>query len=245
MMTDTMQASTVNDPGADPPSPPEGHAEAAPEADAAGGELGRGNAPTPPTAVVEALLFASDGPLPGNRIAQVLGIGTAVDVRKHVEALNRRYEETGSAYRIESIANGYQMFTLPEFHPWLAKLHKARAETRLSQAALETIAVIAYRQPVMRADIEAIRGVAVGDILVRLREMRLIKIVGRAEEVGRPLLYGTTPRFLEVFGLAKLTDLPPIEEGGERIPKLKVLSDEAESREGNDASGGPAALTPS
>jgi segregation and condensation protein B len=174
--------------------------------------------------VVEAVLFSTDAPLSSGKIAQILGIGTAGDVKRHIESLNRRYTESGSAFRIDEIAGGFQMFTLPDYNPWIAKMHRARAESRLSQAALETLAIVAYKQPIMRADIEAIRGVAVGDMLVRLRDMKLIKIVGRAEELGRPLLYGTTKRFLEVFGLSSLADLPKLEE--EQSPaavKLKVV----------------------
>ena len=115
------------------------------------------------------------------------------------------------------------MLTLPVYDRWVSKLHKARAESRLSQAALETLAIVAYKQPVLRVQIEAIRGVAVGDMLVRLREMNLVRIVGRAEEIGRPLLYGTTRRFLEVFGLGSLKDLPKIDQDHpDAVPPLKV-----------------------
>jgi segregation and condensation protein B len=162
--------------------------------------------------VVEAILFATDSPLPPARIAQIMGVGDARTVRKHIGALNDRYERNGAAFRIEEIAGGYQMLTLPKFNPWLAKLLRARQESRLSPAALETLAIVAYKQPVLRAEIEAIRGVAVGEVLNRLREMNLIKIVGRDEQIGRPMLYGTTKRFLEVFGLASLKDLPTVEE---------------------------------
>ena len=163
-------------------------------------------------AVVEAVLFAADGPLPGTKIAQVLAAGDARDVRKHVEALNQRYKETQSAFRIEEIAGGYQMLTLPEFSRWIDKVRRVRSESKLSQAALETLAIIAYRQPILRADIEAIRGVAAGEVINRLREMGLVKIVGRADDVGRPMLYGTTRRFLDTFGLKDLDDLPQVEQ---------------------------------
>ncbi|MBI4719395.1 MAG: SMC-Scp complex subunit ScpB [Planctomycetes bacterium] len=164
-----------------------------------------------PESIVEALLMSTDVPLPAARMAQILGVGDAGDVRRHVETLNERYRREGASFRIEAIARGYQMMTLPAFNTWISKLHKARADSRLSAAALETLAVVAYKQPAMRADIEAVRGVAVGDMLVRLRELNLVRIVGRAEEVGRPLLYGTTTRFLEVFGLSSLADLPKVE----------------------------------
>ena len=162
--------------------------------------------------VVEAILLATDSPLPAARIAQILGVGDARDVRKHIAVLNRQYQETGRSFRIEEIAKGYQILTLPAYNAWLSKVLRARTETKLSPAAMETLAIIAYKQPVLRADIEAIRGVVAGDLINRLREMNLVKIVGRAEVLGRPMLYGTTKRFLEVFGLASLDDLPQVEE---------------------------------
>ncbi len=174
--------------------------------------------------IVEALLFSTDNPLAANRIAQNLGVGDAGDVRKHVNTLNERYEQSMAAFRIASIAKGYQMLTLPVYDNWVRKLHKARSDTRLSGAALETLAIVAYKQPVLRADIEAIRGVAVGDMLVRLREVNLVRIVGRAEEIGRPLLYGTTPRFLQVFGIGSLKDLPKMDpEKPHDVPALRVV----------------------
>lgn len=162
--------------------------------------------------VVEAILLATDAPLPATRIAQILGVGDARDVKKHIAALNAHYEETGRSFRIEEIAKGFQLLTMPAYNAWLSKVLRIRSETKLSGAALETLAIIAYKQPVLRAQIESIRGVAAGDMVNRLREMNLVKIVGRAEELGRPMLYGTTKRFLEVFGLASLEDLPKSEE---------------------------------
>ncbi|MFH1419990.1 MAG: SMC-Scp complex subunit ScpB [Planctomycetota bacterium] len=164
-----------------------------------------------PQRVVEAILFAADSPMPAPKIAAVLGVGSARDVRKHIEELNAEYAEHGLAFRIENIADGYQMLTLPAYNTWLKKLIRTRQETKLSPAALETLAIVAYKQPCTRADIEAVRGVAAGDLLNRLREMNLAKIVGRAEDLGRPLLYGTTKRFLQIFGLPSLEDLPQIE----------------------------------
>jgi segregation and condensation protein B len=162
--------------------------------------------------VVEALLFASDSPLTLQKIVSIVGVGSARDMRKHIESLNERYQQQGNSFRIDSIAGGYKMMTLPDYNTWIRKLKKNRQESKLSQAAMETLAVVAYKQPVVRAEIEAIRGVAAGEMLNRLREMGLVKIVGRAEDVGRPMLYGTTRRFLEVFGLASLDDLPQVEE---------------------------------
>lgn len=162
--------------------------------------------------IAEAVLFATDTPVPATKIAEIIGTGGVAEVKKHIASLNGRYERLGASFRIEEIAKGYQMLTLPEYNVWLRKLLKVRRESKLSQAALETLAVVAYKQPVMRAVIEEIRGVAVGEVLQRLREMNLVKIVGRAEEIGRPLLYGTTKLFLAIFGLASLAELPKVEE---------------------------------
>jgi len=162
--------------------------------------------------VAEAVLFASDEPLSADRLAGIVGAGTVRDIRKYVESLNARYEAGDFAFRIEQIAGGYQMMTLSRYNHWLKKLLRARTDTKLSQAALETLAIIAYKQPVMRADIEAIRGVAAGEVIRGLMYKGLVKIVGRAEVLGRPMLYGTTKRFLEVFGLNTIKDLPKVEE---------------------------------
>ena len=162
-------------------------------------------------ATVEAILFAADSPLPPGKIAQVAQLPQRA-VRDAIGTLNERYLKTGAAFRIEEIAGGFQMLTLSQYHDVLQRLHAARAESRLSQPALETLAIVAYRQPVLRADIEAIRGVACGEVLRGLMEKQLVRIDGRAQVLGRPLLYGTTKRFLEVFGLASLADLPKAEE---------------------------------
>lgn len=161
--------------------------------------------------IIEALLFATDVPIPAAKLAQLVGTGGSDDMKNHIECLNARYEAHGSSFRIEAIAKGFQMLTLPTYDRWVAKLQKSRSDTRLSQAALETLAVVAYKQPALRADIEAVRGVACGDMLVRLREMNLVRIVGRADEIGRPLLYGTTNKFLDAFGLGSLKDLPRLD----------------------------------
>jgi segregation and condensation protein B len=163
-------------------------------------------------ATVEAILFGADRPLPPAKVSEIGELGGARAVRKAVALLNGRYEQVGSSFRIVEIAEGYQMQSLPEYSDVLARLHQSRSESRLTQAALETLAIVAYRQPVLRADVEAIRGVACGEVLRGLMEKNLLRIVGRAEEIGRPLLYGTTRHFLEVFGLGSLDDLPSAEQ---------------------------------
>tara|TARA_R110002096_G_scaffold173781_9_gene348938 strand:+ start:130021 stop:130533 length:513 start_codon:yes stop_codon:yes gene_type:complete len=129
-----------------------------------------------------------------------------------IDTLNQEYESTNRSFRIERVAAGYRIMTLPEFAPVVAAMHRARAGTRLTRTQLETLSIIAYRQPVTRAELENIRGVACGDIVRALMDRQLVKITGRAEVLGRPMLYGTTPRFLDTFGLANIKDLPKPEE---------------------------------
>ena len=169
---------------------------------------------TEPTmdSVVEAILFASDEPLTVQRLVNIVEAGGVREIRKCIDDLNKKYKKNGSAFTIEQIAGGYQMMTLGIYNHWLKKLLRARTETKLTQAGLETLAIISYKQPIIRADIEAIRGVGSGEMIRSLMYKGLVKIVGRAEVLGRPMLYGTTKKFLEIFGLNTLKDLPKIEE---------------------------------
>lgn len=178
--------------------------------------------------VVEAILFASDEPLTAERLSNIAETGKA-QVREHIENLNGKYQQNGHSFRIERIAAGYQMLTLADYNHWLKKLLRARGDSKLSPAALETLAVVAYKQPVIRADIEAIRGVAAGEMIRQLMYKGLVKIVGRAEVLGRPMLYGTTRKFLEVFGLNTLRDLPKIEEL--KKPKDKPKEDQQKQQD--------------
>lgn len=161
---------------------------------------------------IEAVLLSLDRAATSAKIADWLDFGLeeggAGMIGRAIGELNDLYEATGRSFRIERVAGGWQIRTLGEFAEDLAKLRQRRHETKLSQAALETLAIVAYRQPILRADVEAIRGVACGEVLRTLMERRMVKIVGRAEELGRPMLYGTTKTFLEVFGLSSLKDLP-------------------------------------
>jgi segregation and condensation protein B len=163
---------------------------------------------------VEALLFASERSLSETKMKTVLGIeddDATKQIKVAIETLNSSYDSEARAFRIERIAGGYRVMTREELAPLVSRLHAERQQQKLSQAALETLSIIAYRQPVMRAEIEVIRGVACGDVLRGLMDRRLVKIVGRAEELGRPMLYGTTKEFLAIFGLANLNDLPDVQ----------------------------------
>lgn len=162
--------------------------------------------------VVESVLFASDEPISAKRLVEIAEAGSVTRIRECVKTLNKKYREGGFSFRIEKISGGYQMMTLPAFNPWISKLIKVRADNKLTPAGLETLAIVAYKQPIIRADIEAIRGVASGEVLRNLMYKGLVKIVGRAEILGRPMLYGTTKKFLDVFGLNTLKDLPKVDE---------------------------------
>jgi segregation and condensation protein B len=178
---------------------------------------------------VEALLLSTDRPLTEERLAGLLGMGTkegTASVCAAIEQLNEEYEQTGRAFRAQRVAGGWQVLTLPALGPLVSRLHRDRRESRLSQPALETLAIVAYRQPIMRAEIEAIRGVACGEVLRALLERRLVRITGRAEQLGRPMLYGTTGHFLKVFGLPGLDALPPLEgTSPEAVAPLDPLPD--------------------
>ncbi|MCE5185598.1 MAG: SMC-Scp complex subunit ScpB [Planctomycetaceae bacterium] len=162
--------------------------------------------------VIEAVLFASDEQLSPKRLVEIAEAGSVKDVKAAIKSLNRKYRQSNHSFRIEKISGGFQMMTLSAYNPWISKLIKVRSDNKLSPAALETLAIVSYKQPIIRADVEAIRGVAAGEVLRSLMFKGLVKIVGRAEILGRPMLYGTTKKFLDVFGLASLKDLPKIEE---------------------------------
>jgi segregation and condensation protein B len=165
-------------------------------------------APAVSRAAVEALLLSTHHPLTPARLGELLNQPSTRAIRRAVQELNEQYASTGRCFRIEQVAGGYQILTLPEFGDILRKLHQKEGDAKLTKAALETLSIIAYKQPILRADVEAIRGVACGETIRSLMEKHLVKIAGRAEEPGRPILYGTTRRFLELFGLNSLKDLP-------------------------------------
>ena len=162
---------------------------------------------------LEALLFSTHHPLTAGRLAEMLELESTKPVRRAIKELNEQYITSDRSFRVEQVAGGYQMLTLPDFGEILKRLHQREVDAKLTKAALETLAIIAYKQPILRADIEAIRGVACGETIRSLMEKHLVRIDGRAEIPGRPILYGTTKRFLELFGLNSLKDLPQGEEG--------------------------------
>ncbi len=164
--------------------------------------------------IIEALIFATDKPLPLNQIDEVLdSIGPKV-IQERIDELNSEYKRDNRPYRIKEIAGGFVVATIEEFACWLKKLYKTQSTERLSAPALETLAIIAYKQPVTKPAIEAIRGVGVDGVLKTLLERSMIKISGRQDTPGRPFIYSTTKEFLRHFGLGSLKKLPPIEEFG-------------------------------
>ena len=142
------------------------------------------------------------------RLRDLLGLGSVIHVREALERIQARWQEAGLAVEIQGLAGGHRVTTRPEFAEYVQRLARRPAADRLSTSLLETLSIVAYRQPVARVEVERIRGVQAGEALRNLLERRLIKVVGRSDEPGRPLLYGTTRRFLEVFGLGSLKDLP-------------------------------------
>jgi segregation and condensation protein B len=167
--------------------------------------------------IVEALLFSSDEPLKAVKISEIIDGLKEKDVRNIVELLNQNYEETGRSFRIHFIADGYELFTLSQYSTYVEKLFKNRQQARLSLKALETLAIIAYKQPVTRTEIEEIRGVNVDGVLKTLLTRKLITVSGTANAPGTPYLYQTTKKFLEYFGLKNIKDLPKLKEFDEIV----------------------------
>jgi len=160
---------------------------------------------------IEAVLFATDSPLSARRVAEALET-TEGTVRRLVDELRAEYDASSRSFTVEEIAGGYQVLTRSEYAGVVQRLFHVERQHKLSGAALETLAIVAYKQPIMRVEIEDIRGVQVQPLLKSLMEQGLVRIVGRAEALGRPMLYGTTQKFLLQFGLKSAKDLPPVEE---------------------------------
>lgn len=194
-----------------------------------------------PEQIVEATLFASSTPLTVAEIARADDALSADDVHEAIRALRAAYEESARAFQIYELGDGFQVLTRPEFAPYLERFDSVPRSPYLSGAALETLAIVAYRQPIGRIEIEEVRGVGASSVLRTLTDWELVDVVGRGEGLGRPLLYGTTQRFLEHFGLRNLDDLP----GPEELPVvLSELQDEAAAEDGEAAAASSAATPP-
>jgi segregation and condensation protein B len=165
----------------------------------------------PILARLEACLFLADEPLTAKKLCELTGLRSVNAIREQINQLNTFYHLDECAFRIIELAGGYQLLTQPYYYPWVIRFRPETDRLGLSVAALETLAVIAYKQPITRADLEAIRGVACSEPIRFLMEKGLIRIAGRHPSLGRPQLYATTKRFLQFFGLNSLEDLPPTE----------------------------------
>lgn len=195
------RAAVVADTAGEEGAPPSDVDVADPEADAL--------AAIPLSVRVEAALFAAVEPLPVKRLKEITGCPDGRLLAAAIDLLRSGYHGQGRAFRIEETSRGYQIRTVPEVAVIVHRMgRRPPSEEKLSPAALETLAVVAYRQPVMRADIEKIRGVACGEVLRALQERGLVRVAGRADQPGSPILYGTTQRFLEIFGLRAIEELP-------------------------------------
>ena len=172
-------------------------------------------------AIIESLLFVSEVPLSLAKLKSVLSMYTHTEITGALENLRLEYDGDEHGFYLAEVAQGYQFRTKPDYGEWIRSLKKI-IPTRLSQAALETLAVVAYKQPVLRAEIEAIRGVDVGGVLRMLLEKRLVKILGRKDVPGRPIIYGTTQRFLAVFSLKDISSLPTIGEIGGLVDRSRA-----------------------
>lgn len=162
-------------------------------------------------AAVEAALFLADEPLTAKRLAEVVGVPDAARARALVGRLRDALDAEGSAFAVADVAGGYHLLSRPVYHPWLVRLKRSGHDLRLTPAAMETLAVVAYKQPVTRADVEAIRGVNCVELLTLLAEKGLIRVAGRHASLGRPQLFGTTKTFLRHFGLQSLAELPEVD----------------------------------
>jgi len=163
-------------------------------------------------AILESLLFVSAEPMPLERLMVALGTVSKSELKQALQSLREDCDREGRGLQMVELAGGYQMVTRTEHAPWIKRLAKAKASPKLSRSAMESLAIIAYKQPIVRSEIEQIRGVEVSGVLRTLLERKLIRMVGRKDVPGRPIMYGTTKLFLQQFGLSDLSQLPPLRE---------------------------------
>ena len=159
-------------------------------------------------AIIEAILLTAEDPVSPGRLVSLLKGLNGRDIREAVDALKEQYEQAGHGITIIEVANGFQLATRQELSPWIRKFHKEKSQIRLSQAALETLSIVAFKQPLTRIEVDSIRGVNSAGVLQTLMELNMVRIVGRSDGIGKPMLFGTTREFLIHFGLKSLTDLP-------------------------------------
>jgi len=183
----------------------------------------------------EGILFLAREPLNTRRLAKYASLADGTAARTLIRQINRHYDARGRAVRVEEIGGGMQLLSRPAYAPWLRRLGYLPPESYLSAPSMETLAVVAYRQPVLRVEVEAVRGVACGEILRQLMDRDLVRIAGRSDELGRPYLYGTTRQFLRQFGLRSLEELPRVEafsqgDPSEQDPFITNVAQEEEEK---------------
>lgn len=214
-----MESPAVTDGPPAPPGPPAPVDDVAPEAPA---DLPRVGTRSEAKAILEALLFSTNQPLSAHRLAGLLPGWSEQQTLELLLELQAECDDAGRGVMIQEVAGGWIMATRPRWADWVYSLHRSRRRSPLSPQALETLAIIAYKQPITRADIEVIRGVDTGGMLRNLLDLELIAVIGHRETIGRPPLYGTTDLFLRTFGLRSLSDLPAVEELVRRASELRT-----------------------
>jgi len=172
--------------------------------------------------ILEALLFVSHEPLSVDRLVTVLGRVSKAEVVEALRCLREDYNQEGRSLQLVEVAGGFRIVTRPDVAPWVKRLDKVKAAPKLSRSALESLAIVAYKQPIVRAEVEEIRGVETSSVLRTLLERKLVRMMGRKDVPGRPILYGTTKYFLEHFGLRDLSELPPLREFKELGESVQV-----------------------
>lgn len=204
---------------AEPASPAKGLESGTGDATAGNGGGAKHQSPLPAMieeqelkAVIEAMLFVSHEPLSLDRLAFALGEVPKTEVEQALHRVEADYDQPGRGLQLVRVAGGHRIMTRPDYAPWIKRLEKVKAAPKLSRSALETLAIVAYKQPIVRGEIEQIRGVETSGVLRTLLERKVVRIVGRKEVPGRPIMYATTKSFLEHFGLHELSDLPPLRE---------------------------------
>lgn len=186
--------------------------------------------------IVEALIFSSDYPITLKKISEIADIKGNKDIEKIIDALNKEYVENGRAFEIRKIGGGYRFYTLKKFHSHVQEIFKGRKKARLTRPSLETLSIVAYKQPVSKPEIETIRGVNADGVLHTLLERKLVTISGRGKGPGKPLLFCTTSEFLYYFGLNSLSDLPSLKEIKELVDSEEInkSTDDEETDNGAD-----------
>ncbi len=200
-------------------------------------------------AILEAVLFVSPEPVPVARLTSILGTVSKAEVAQALKVLTHDLDQDGRGIQLVQVAGGYRLVTKQEYGPWLKRMDKAKAAQKLSRSALESLAIIAYKQPLVRAEIEEIRGVETSGVLRTLLERKLVRIVGRKDVPGRPIMYGTTKFFLEHFGLQDLSQLPPLREfkelGESEQALLPIEEESLGTTETSDSSDSESLASPS